>query len=204
MAELKARIGPKATRFYPNLSWIRPGAGIQPPKSTVEWTKAHQSHENEYDSDASSHEQPFPQTLSPNKYMFDHQTSPSRPRQHSGPLSLLSRMGLNSGGSEDGTSEGEETASIQQSLLARIEEETPHSSPNIGSTGRDNAHMLDSNGYHDNANSNHAQRLSSQPSFLVWSFHFFYNGRFVYLLPHIEWPVKRLCSKSICRQWMQW
>lgn len=172
MAELKARIGPKATKLYPNLSWIRPGAGIQSPKSTVEWTKAHQSHENEYDSEASSHEHPFPQTLSPNKYMFDHQTSPSRPRQHSGPLSLLSRMGLNSSGSEDGTSEGGEAASNKQSLLARVERETPHSSSKIGSAGRDNAHILDSNGYHDNANSHHAQRLSSQPSLPVWFFYF--------------------------------
>lgn len=201
MADLQARISPKTTKLYPNLTWKRPSADLHsPPKdTTVKWSKTHQRDEKEDDGDPSSGEHDSSQTFSsPNKSKSaSHQSSFSRLRQSSGPLSLLSRMGLASGLSENGTSsDGEEAASIQQSpsRLAQVgtTEDThrsseSHPSPNIGSTSRDTAHVLDFNGYNDIVNSKHAQkRLSPQPSLPSSSVCLFFFCSNFYLLPDLE------------------
>lgn len=131
MGELQARIGPKVTKLYPNLTWKRPGLGADLPKNTQKsgQTQAHQS--DEKDDDASSHGHASSILSSPNKSSY--QSSLSRPRKSSRQPSLLSRMGLNSGASQDGhrASEGKEAAGIQPSLLSRVgttEDKTPQPS----------------------------------------------------------------------------
>jgi hypothetical protein len=173
MADLQARIGPKVTKLYPDLTWKRPGADSQSPsENTVKWSQTRQSDEKDDDSDASSHEHASSPILSsPTK--FKYRSSPRR-RDSGGQLSLLTRMGLSSGISQDGASEGREAVGIQQSLLPRVgtTEDTPRSSPNIGST-RDRVHVSDSNGYHVTANSKHASPQPPLPSSSV-CLHFFF------------------------------
>lgn len=178
MADLQARIGPKVTKQYPHRTWKRPGADLQSPsKNSVKWSQARQSDEKDDDSDASSREHASSPTLSsPTK--SKHRSSPQR-RDSGGQLSLLTRMGLSSGVSEDGASEGREAVGMQQSLLPRVgtTEDTPRFSPNIGST-RDSVHDPDSNGYHDTANSKHASPQHPLPSSLVCLPFFFFCHSF--------------------------
>lgn len=172
MTDLKARIGPKVTKIYPNLSWKRPGADHQFKSSpstkngTVKWSQTRQNYAKELDddvvdddddaSDASSHD--LSSFSSPTKSS----SKLSRPGEPSGSITLLSRMGLDS---EGGPSLGEHTLSIQQSLLPRVGtiEDTPRSCSNIGST-EDATHVLDSNRYHHTANSKRAQGSLSSSS----------------------------------------
>ena len=128
MGDLQSRIGPKVTRtkLYPNLTWKRDSPSKDTPKSSQ--TQAHQCDEK----DASSHELASSVFSSPSKSSY-HSTSSPRQRKSSGELSLLSRMGLSSGASQDDhrVSEGKEAAGIQPSLLSRVgttEDETPQPS----------------------------------------------------------------------------
>jgi hypothetical protein len=130
MVDLQDRIGPKVTKLYPNRSWIRPGLQ-SPSKDTLKssQTQAHQSDEKE---DASSRELASSVFSSPNKSRYQSTSSP-RPRKSSRELSLLSRMGLSSGASQDDhlVSEDKEAAGIQPSLLSRVgttEDKTPQPS----------------------------------------------------------------------------
>lgn len=174
MADLQARIGPKATKLYPNLTWKRPGADLKsPPKNIPRWSQNRRSDEKDEGSDASSYEHASSPILSsPNKSRY--RNSLPRSQDSSGQLSLLTRMGLSSDMSEDGASVGKEEAAqagIQQSLLPRVgtTKDTPRSSPNIGST-KDSVHVLDSN---HNANSKHASLLSSPVCLFFFFCHFF-------------------------------
>ena len=133
MGDLQARIGPKVTKLYPNLTWIRPGAVVpqSPSKDTPKpsQTQAHQSDEKD---DASSNDHASSVFSSPNKPRYQRTSSP-RPRKSSRELSLLSRMGMSSGGSQDDhhASEGKEAAGTQPSLLSRVrttEDKTPQPS----------------------------------------------------------------------------
>ena len=120
MGDLQARIGPKVTKLYPNLTWKRPGAAVSlsPSKETIQ-TRAHQSDEKLED-DASNVEHASSVFSSPNKSRYQSTSSP-RPRKSSGELSLLSRMGLSSASQDDHhASEGNEAAGIQPSLLSRV------------------------------------------------------------------------------------
>ena len=121
MASLQARIGPQVTKLYPNSTWKRPGANQQSPsKNTVKSSQTRQSDEKDDDSDASSHRHASSTFSSPNKSRY--RSSLHRPRKSSGQLSLLSRMDLSPGASQDGhhASEGKEAAGIQPSLLSRV------------------------------------------------------------------------------------
>jgi hypothetical protein len=164
MADLQARIGPKAKKLYPNLTWKRTGAELKSPsKNTPKKSQTHRSHEKDDGSDASSYERASSPILSsPNNSRY--RNSAPRPRDSSGQLSLLTRMGLSS---EDGESVGKEEEDIQQLLLSRVgtTEDTPRSSPNVGST-KDSVHVLDSN---HSVKSKHA----SLPSSSVCLFFFF-------------------------------
>lgn len=158
MADLQARIGPKATKLYPNLTWKRPGADPQSPsKNIVKGSHTRQSDEKE-DSDASSHERASsPIFSSPTKS----RSNLPRPKESSRQPSLLSRMGLDSGVSEDDVLERKEAA-VPQSLLPRVgtTEDTPRSSPNIRSTG-DSVHVSDPNRCHGTTNSSPQPALPS-------------------------------------------
>lgn len=130
MGDLQARIGPKVTKLYPNLTWKRPDAAV-PSKDTLKssQTQAHQSDEKD---DASSYEHASSVFSSPNKSRYQSISSP-RPRKSSTELSLLIRMGMSPGASQDDhhASEGKEAAGIQLSLLSRVgttEDETPQPS----------------------------------------------------------------------------
>lgn len=133
MGDLQARIGPKVTKLYPNLTWKRPG-GVppSPSKDTLKssQTQAHQSDEK----DAASSDGHASSTFSsPSKSSY--QSTSSLPRSRtSRKLSLLSRMGLSSGASQDThhASEGKEAAgTTPPSLLSRVgttEDKTPQPS----------------------------------------------------------------------------
>ena len=144
MGDLQSRIGPKVTRakLYPNLTWKRESPSKDTLKSTQ--TQAHQSDEKE---DASSHELASSVFSSPSKSSYQSTSSP-RPRKSSGELSLLSRMGLSTGGSHDDrlVSEGNEAAGIQHpSLLSRVgttEDETPQ--PSIQEQDFEDGELVDS------------------------------------------------------------
>lgn len=131
MGDLQARIGPKVTKLYPNLTWTRPGA--VPSKNTLisSQTQAHQSDEKK--DDAFSHEHTSSTFSSPSKSSYQSTSSLPRRRSSSRRLSLLSRMGLSSGASQDDhhASEGKEAAGTQPSLLFRVgttEDKTPQPS----------------------------------------------------------------------------
>lgn len=167
MASLQDRIGPKVKKLHRNLTWKNPGADLQsPPKNTVEGS---QSDENKYDNDDTAfsndhHDVSSSQTFFPSRDKYTtHRRGFSRPRKTNRTPSLLKRMGISRGLSEDGMSDGEEAANIERSLLPQIgtTQDRPH---HIGSTGKkDDQHVSDSNGYHDIANSSHVQRRSSSP-----------------------------------------
>lgn len=121
MGDLQARIGPKVSKLYPNLSWVRPGTQSTP-KDTL---KASQTWAHDEKDDASSYEHASSVFSSPNKSRNQRYQSTSSPQQRksSGELSLLSRMGLSSDASQDDyhAAEVKEAAGNQPSLLHRVE-----------------------------------------------------------------------------------
>ena len=148
--DLQARIGPKARKLYPNLSWKRPGADLQSPtKKAVN----HPSGGKECDSHASNYERRSSQSFSSPNESSHHRNSHSRHRQSTGAQSLLSRMALSPGISDDGaSSDAGEAASIQHLLLPG-EDTTDGTPPNIGSAENQSLDNRDNGILHDNPSS---------------------------------------------------
>ena len=135
MGDLQARIGPKVTKLYPNLTWKRPGAVPPSPSKNTLKTSQTQAHQSDEKDAASSDEHASSIFSSPSKSSYQSTSSLPRSRTSSRKLSLLSRMGLSSGASQDAhthhASEGKEAADTQPSLLSRvrtIEDKTPQPS----------------------------------------------------------------------------
>lgn len=134
MSDLQARIGPKVTKLYPNLTWKRPGAVPQSPSKNTLKSSQTQAHQRDEKDDASSNEHASSVFSSPNQSRYQSTSSPRRPRESSQQPSLLIRMGLSSDAPQNGHLFSEGKEDIQPSLLSRVgatEDKTSHPSSSV-------------------------------------------------------------------------